>query len=173
MIAVIKAYTTRVGEGPFPTELSGEGQDGIDGERLRANGHEYGTTTGRPRRCGWYDAVIARYAVRVNGVTDFVLTKLDVLSGWDRIPVCVAYEVDGVRMDEMPMTQTDFHHATPIYEYFDGWHEDITGARELADLPKNAQLYVRALEQMSGAPFSSIGIGPDRKQTLELRSLLP
>ena len=173
VIAVIKAYTTRVGEGPFPTELSGEGQDGLDGERLRASGHEYGTTTGRPRRCGWYDAVIARYAARVNGVTDFVLTKLDVLSGWDRIPVCVAYEVDGVRMDEMPTTQTDFHHATPIYEYFDGWSEDITGARTLADLPKNAQLYVRALEEMSGAPFASIGVGPDREQTLELRSLLP
>jgi adenylosuccinate synthase len=168
VIAVIKAYTTRVGEGPFPTEL-----DDADGERLRANGHEYGTTTGRPRRCGWYDAVIARYAARVNGVTDFVLTKLDVLTGWERIPVCVAYEVDGVRYDEMPMTQTAFHHATPVYEYFDGWTEDITGARRFEDLPKNAQLYIRALEEMSGAPFSSVGIGPDREQTLELRPLLP
>jgi adenylosuccinate synthase len=169
VIAVIKAYTTRVGEGPFPTELDdGDG----DGERLRANGHEYGTTTGRPRRCGWYDAVIARYAARVNGVTDFVLTKLDVLTGWEKIPVCVAYEVDGKRFDEMPMTQTDFHHATPVYEYFDGWTEDITSARAFEDLPKNAQLYIRALEQMSGAPFSSVGIGPDREQTLELRPLL-
>jgi adenylosuccinate synthase len=167
VIAVIKAYTTRVGEGPFPTEL-----DDADGERLRANGHEYGTTTGRPRRCGWYDAVIARYAARVNGVTDFVLTKLDVLTGWDKIPVCVAYEVDGKRFDEMPMTQTDFHHATPVYEYFDGWTEDLTGARTFEDLPKNAQLYIRALEQLSGAPFSSVGIGPDREQTLELRPLL-
>ncbi|MCW2621269.1 MAG: adenylosuccinate synthase [Frankiales bacterium] len=167
VIAVIKAYTTRVGEGPFPTELLDD-----DGERLRANGHEYGTTTGRPRRCGWDDAVIARYAARVNGVTDFVLTKLDVLTGWDRIPVCVAYEVDGVRDDEMPMTQTAFHHAKPVYEFFDGWTEDLTGARTFEDLPENAQLYVRALEKMSGAPFSSIGIGPDREQTLELRPLL-
>ena len=172
VIAVIKAYTTRVGEGPFPTELTGAGQDGTDGEKLRADGHEYGTTTGRPRRCGWYDAVIARYAARVNGVTDFVLTKLDVLSGWERIAVCVAYDVDGRRLDEMPMTQTDFHHATPVYEYFDGWAEDISAARELVDLPKNAQSYVRALEEMSGAPFASVGVGPDREQTLQLRSLL-
>ena len=170
VIAVIKAYTTRVGEGPFPSELD-DGVDG-DGERLRANGHEYGTTTGRPRRCGWYDAVIARYATRVNGVTDFVLTKLDVLTGWDKIPVCVAYEVDGVRFDEMPMTQTDFHHATPVYEYLDGWTEDLTTCRTFEDLPKNAQLYIRALEAMSGAPFSSVGVGPDRDQTLELRPLL-
>jgi adenylosuccinate synthase len=167
VIAVVKAYTTRVGEGPFPTELLDE-----SGEKLRADGGEYGTTTGRPRRCGWYDAVIARYAARVNGVTDFVLTKLDVLTGWEQIPVCVAYEVDGVRYDEMPMTQTAFHHATPVYEYFDGWTEDITTARTFEDLPKNAQLYIRALEEMSGAPFSSVGVGPDREQTLELRPLL-
>jgi adenylosuccinate synthase len=167
VIAVIKAYTTRVGEGPFPTELLD-----ADGEALRAKGHEFGTTTGRPRRCGWYDAVIARYAARVNGVTDFVLTKLDVLAGWEQIPVCVAYEVDGKRFDEMPMTQTDFHHATPVYEYFPGWTEDITGCRTFEDLPQNAQDYIRALEKMSGAPFSSVGIGPDREQTLELRPLL-
>ena len=101
--------------------------------------------------------MVARYAARVNGVTDFVLTKLDVLTGWERIPVCVAYEVDGVRQDEMPMTQTDFHHATPVYEHLDGWDEDITGARTFDDLPKTAQAYVTALEQMSGAPFASIG----------------
>ncbi|MBC7373238.1 MAG: adenylosuccinate synthase [Frankiales bacterium] len=167
VIAVVKAYTTRVGEGPFPTELLD-----ADGELLRANGHEYGTTTGRPRRCGWYDAVIARYAARVNGVTDFVLTKLDVLTGWESIPVCVAYEVDGKRFDEMPMTQTDFHHAVPVYEYLPGWSQDITGARTFADLPATAQAYVRRLEELSGAPFSSIGVGPDREQTLELRSLI-
>jgi len=167
VIAVIKAYTTRVGEGPFPTELLDS-----DGERLREVGHEYGTTTGRPRRCGWYDAVLARYAARVNGVTDFVLTKLDVLTGWEKVPVCVAYEVDGRRCDEMPMTQTDFHHATPVYELLDGWTEDLSAARVFEDLPVNAQLYVRALEQMSGAPFSSIGVGPDREQTLQLRPLV-
>ena len=167
VIAVIKAYTTRVGEGPFPTELHDE-----MGERLRSVGGEYGTTTGRPRRCGWYDAVIARYAARVNGVTDFVLTKLDVLSGLEQIPVCVAYEVEGNRLDEMPMTQTEFHHATPVYEHLDGWSEDISGARTFEDLPPAAQDYVRALEKMSGAPFSSIGVGPDREQTLQLRPLL-
>jgi adenylosuccinate synthase len=167
VIAVVKAYATRVGSGPFPTELHD-----ADGEKLRTDGVEFGTTTGRPRRCGWYDAPVARYAARVNGVTDFVLTKLDVLTGWERIPVCVAYEVEGVRHDEMPMTQTDFHHAVPVYEHLDGWDEDITGARTLADLPKTAQAYVQALEDMSGAPISAIGVGPGRDQTVEIRSLL-
>ena len=167
VIAVVKAYATRVGSGPFPTELHD-----ADGEKLRTDGAEFGTTTGRPRRCGWYDAPVARYAARVNGVTDFVLTKLDVLTGWERIPVCVAYEVEGVRHDEMPMTQTDFHHAVPVYEHLAGWDEDITGARTLADLPKTAQAYVQALEDMSGAPISAIGVGPGRDQTVEIRSLL-
>jgi adenylosuccinate synthase len=167
VVAVVKAYTTRVGAGPFPTELLD-----ADGDRLRDDGAEFGTTTGRPRRCGWYDAVVARYAARVNGVTDFVLTKLDVLTGWERIPVCVAYEVDGTRHDEMPMTQTEFHHAKPVYEFLDGWDEDITGARTLADLPKTAQAYVQTLEEMSGAPMSAIGVGPGRDATIELRSLL-
>ncbi len=146
VMAVVKAYTTRVGEGPFPTELLD-----ADGEWLRQQGFEFGTTTGRPRRCGWYDAVIARYAARINGVTDFVLTKLDTLTGREKIPVCVAYDVNGVRHDEMPMTQTDFHHATPVYEEFDGWCEDITGCRTFEDLPKNAQTYVSAVESLSGA----------------------
>ena len=157
VIAVIKAYTTRVGAGPFPTELFDE-----DGEYLRAKGFEFGTTTGRPRRCGWYDAPIARYTARINGVTDFVITKLDVLTGLEKIPVCVAYDVDGVRHDEVPVNQSDFHHAKPILEYFPGWSEDITGARKFSDLPKNAQDYVTALEAMSGARFSAIGVGPAR-----------
>jgi adenylosuccinate synthase len=157
VIAVIKAYTTRVGAGPFPTELFDE-----DGEYLRAKGFEFGTTTGRPRRCGWYDAPIARYTARINGVTDFVITKLDVLTGLEQIPVCVAYDVDGVRHDEVPVNQSDFHHAKPILEYFPGWTEDITGARKFSDLPKNAQDYVTALEAMSGARFSAIGVGPAR-----------
>ncbi len=167
VIGIVKAYATRVGEGPFPTELFDE-----DGERLRVNGHEFGTTTGRPRRCGWYDAPVARYAARINGVTDFVLTKLDVLTGWDRIPVCVAYDVDGERVEEMPTTQTGFHHAKPIYEYFEGWSEDISGAREFADLPKSAQTYVEALEQMSGSRISTIGVGPGREQTIVVHDLL-
>ncbi len=167
VIAIAKAYVTRVGEGPFPTEL-----DDADGERLRVNGHEFGTTTGRPRRCGWYDAVISRYAARVNGVTDFVLTKLDVLTGFEQIPVCVAYEVDGKRFDEMPMSQSDFHHATPVLEYLPGWSEDISGARTFDDLPANARAYVMALEEMSGAQISAIGVGPGRDEIVQLRSLV-
>lgn len=167
VIGIVKAYATRVGEGPFPTELFDD-----DGERLRKNGAEFGTTTGRPRRCGWYDAPIARYAARINGVTDFVLTKLDVLTGWDRIPVCVAYDVDGERVDEMPMTQTGFHHAKPVYEYFEGWHEDISAARTFEDLPQAAQTYVLELEKISGARISTIGVGPDREQTIVRHDLL-
>lgn len=167
VIAVIKAYTTRVGEGPFPTELLDH-----DGDRLRQAGGEFGTTTGRPRRCGWFDAVIGRYATRINGVTDFVLTKLDVLTGWERIPVCVGYEIDGVRHDEMPMTQTEFHHAVPVYEHFDGWDDDISGARSLADLPAAARTYVEALEQMCGTPISAVGVGPGREEIIPIRDLI-
>ncbi len=164
VIGVIKAYTTRVGSGPFPTELLDE-----DGERLREIGAEYGVTTGRNRRCGWYDAVIARYASRVNGLTEFFLTKLDILGSWEQIPVCVGYEIDGVRHDEMPMTQSEFHHAEPVYEFFAGWNEDISGCRSFEKLPENAKAYVRALEEMSGAPFWAVGVGPGREQTIVLR----
>src|SRR5262245_7435730 len=121
VIGVIKAYTTRVGSGPFPTELFDD-----NGVHLRKVGVEYGTTTGRERRCGWFDAVVGRYAVRLNGITDLVVTKLDVLSGLDKVPICVGYEIDGERVDEMPMTQTAFHHAKPVYEVLDGWWEDIS-----------------------------------------------
>jgi len=167
VIAVVKAYTTRVGSGPFPTELLD-----ASGEFLRMNGAEFGTTTGRPRRCGWYDAPVARYSARINGVTDFVVTKLDVLTGLERIPVCVAYDVDGVRVDEMPVSQSDFHHAVPIYEEFAGWTEDITGIRIFDDLPKNARDYVLALEKMSGARISAIGVGPDREAIVVRHDLL-
>ena len=165
--AVVKAYTTRVGEGPFPTELFD-----ASGERLRSVGGEFGTTTGRPRRCGWYDAPIARYAARINGVTDFVLTKLDVLTGLDQIPVCVAYDIEGERVEEVPLTQTDFHHAVPVYESRPGWTEDISAARSLADLPKNARAYVDYLEERSGAPMSVIGVGPARDETIVVRPLV-
>jgi adenylosuccinate synthase len=165
VIGILKAYTTRVGAGPFPTEL-----DDAQGEWLRTTGGEYGVTTGRARRTGWFDAVIARYATRVNGITDYFITKLDVLSGLDKVPVCVAYEVNGHRIDEMPMTQTEFHHATPVYEYLDGWAEDISAARGLADLPAGARAYLAALERMIGAPISAVGVGPRRDQTLQLGS---
>jgi adenylosuccinate synthase len=167
VIGIVKAYTTRVGAGPFPTEL-----DDQQGEWLRKAGDEYGVTTGRPRRTGWFDAVIARYAARVNGITDFFLTKLDVLSGLEKVPVCVAYDVDGTRHTGVPMTQTEFHHAVPVYEYLDGWWEDLSKARDFAGLPGNAQRYVRAVEEMIGTPVAAIGTGPRRDQTLQLRPLL-
>lgn len=167
VIGIQKAYTTRVGAGPFPTELFDK-----MGEFLRTTGGEFGVNTGRPRRCGWYDAVLARQAVRINGFTDLFITKLDVLTGLEKIPVCVAYEVDGVRFDEVPMTQTDFHHAKPVYEYFDGWSENISDVKSLADLPENARKYVHKLEELSGCRISAIGVGPDRDQTIVVRDLI-
>jgi len=156
-----------VGSGPFPTELLDE-----HGENLRKTGHEYGTTTGRPRRTGWFDAVVARYAVRINGITDLFVTKLDVLSNLDKVPVCVAYEVDGKRYDDIPMTQTEFHHARPVYEYLDGWWEDISGAKTLQDLPAAARAYVKTIEEISGTRVSAVGVGPRRDQTIEIHPLL-
>ncbi|HEX7536902.1 MAG TPA: adenylosuccinate synthase [Dermatophilaceae bacterium] len=167
VIAILKAYTTRVGEGPFPTELLDD-----SGEFLRVTGAEYGTTTGRPRRCGWMDTVVGRYATRVNGVTDFLVTKLDVLTGLDQLPVCVAYDVAGVRHDEMPMSQSDFHHAKPIYEYLPGWTEDITGCRSFEELPTNARAYILRVEELIGSRISAIGVGPGRDEIIERHSLL-
>lgn len=167
VIGIQKAYTTRVGAGPFPTELFDK-----MGDFLRTTGGEFGVNTGRPRRCGWYDAVLARQAVRINGFTDLFITKLDVLTGLEKVPVCVAYEVDGVRFDEIPMTQTDFHHAKPIYEYFDGWNESISDAKTLGELPENARKYVYKLEELSGCRISAIGVGPDRDQTIVVRDLM-
>ncbi|WP_020663945.1 adenylosuccinate synthase [Amycolatopsis benzoatilytica] len=161
VLGILKAYTTRVGSGPFPTELDDE-----SGEYLRKQGGEFGVTTGRSRRTGWFDAVIARYAVRVNGITDYFLTKLDVLSGLEKVPVCVGYEVDGVRTSDMPMTQTDVHHAVPVYEELPGWFEDISNCRTFDELPANARAYVERIEELSGARVSAIGVGPGRDQTI-------
>jgi adenylosuccinate synthase len=167
VIGIIKAYTTRVGEGPFPTELHDE-----HGERLRAAGGEFGVTTGRARRTGWFDAVVARYAVRVNGLTDLFLTKLDVLTGLETVPVCTAYDVDGTRVEEMPTTQTDFHHARPVYEQLPGWAEDLSECRSLEELPKAARSYVAALEDLSGCRVSAVGVGPGREETVQVAALL-
>ncbi|MFE3545175.1 adenylosuccinate synthase [Nocardia sp. NPDC059177] len=161
VLGILKCYTTRVGSGPFPTELF----DNF-GEFLAKQGGEVGVTTGRARRCGWFDAVISRYATRVNGVTDYFLTKLDVLSGLDTVPICVAYEIDGKRVEQMPTTQTEFHHAKPIFEEMPGWWEDISHARTFEELPANAQAYVLRLEELSGARISCIGVGPGRDQTI-------
>ncbi|MGH3759542.1 adenylosuccinate synthase [Actinophytocola sp.] len=161
VIGILKAYTTRVGSGPFPTELHDD-----MGERLRKTGAEVGVTTGRARRTGWFDAVIARYAARVNGITDYFLTKLDVLSGLEAVPVCVGYKVNGETVHDMPMTQTDVHHAVPVYEQLPGWWEDISACRSFDDLPVNAQAYVHRLEELSGTRVSAVGVGPGRDQTI-------
>ncbi|SDD60190.1 adenylosuccinate synthase [Auraticoccus monumenti] len=167
VVGVVKAYTTRVGSGPFPTELHDE-----DGERLRTVGAEFGATTGRPRRCGWYDALVVGAAARSNAFTDIFLTKLDILGGWEKIPVCVAYDIDGVRHDRYPASQSDFHHATPVYEYLDGWTEDISGCRTFEELPAATQAYVLRLEEISGARISGIGVGPGREQSIMRHDLL-
>jgi adenylosuccinate synthase len=167
VLGILKAYTTRVGSGPFPTELFD-----ADGEYLAKTGGEVGVTTGRRRRCGWFDAVIARYATRVNGITDYFLTKLDVLSSLQTVPVCVGYEIDGKRTDDMPMTQSDIARAVPVYEELPGWWEDISGAREFDDLPAKARDYVLRLEELAGAPVSCIGVGPGRDQTIVRRDVL-
>ncbi|MCE6995670.1 adenylosuccinate synthase [Saccharothrix sp. S26] len=167
VIGILKAYTTRVGSGPFPTELNDD-----MGEHLRKTGGEFGVTTGRSRRTGWFDAVIARYAARVNGITDYFLTKLDVLSGLEKVPVCVGYTIDGERVDEMPMSQTDVHHAVPVYEELPGWFEDISGCRSFEELPANARAYVEHLEEISGARMSAIGVGPGRDQTIVRHDML-
>jgi adenylosuccinate synthase len=167
VIGILKAYTTRVGSGPFPTELFDD-----MGAFLRTVGHEVGVTTGRNRRCGWFDAPIAKYATRINGLTDIFLTKLDVLTGLKEIPVCVAYDIDGARSEEIPVSQTDFHHAKPIYEMFPGWDQDITGVTTFEGLPKTAQEYVLALEKLSGTRISAIGVGPDRNATIVRHDML-
>lgn len=171
VLGIQKAYVTRVGAGPFPTELvypenGGEGQDAIDGDLLCAEGHEYGVTTGRKRRCGWFDAVIARYAAEVNGLTDIALTKLDVLSAFDELKICVAYECDGETYDYFPMQQSVLFHAKPVYKTMPGWKgEDITKAKSFEDLPANAQAYIEELERLSGVKATIISVGPDRDQT--------
>src|SRR5829696_5803615 len=167
VVGIAKAYTTRVGEGPMPTELLN-----ADGDKLREAGVEFGTTTGRKRRCGWFDALVVQTAARANAFTDIFLTKLDVLTGWEKIPVCVGYKINGIRQDSMPLTQSEFHHAVAIYEELDGWTEDISSCREFDDLPKNTQVYVSRLEELCGARISGIGVGPSREQSIVVNDLL-
>jgi adenylosuccinate synthase len=164
VLGIAKAYITRVGSGPFPTEL----HDGV-GETLTRVGGEFGTTTGRQRRCGWYDGVIIRYAVEVNGLTDLVITKLDVLSHVDTIKVCVAYQYKGSRYNNLPSHQSVFHHAKPIYEELPGWKADITGCRTFEELPKKARDYIEFLEDLAEVPVSIIAVGPSREQTIMRR----
>ena len=167
VVGIAKAYTTRVGAGPFPTELFDS-----TGEWLRSRGFEFGTTTGRPRRVGWYDAPVTRYAQRINGITDLVLTKLDVLTGLAGIPVCVAYEIDGVRTEDVPVNQSDFHHARPVYEELPGWEDDLSGIRSFDDLPREAREYVLTLEELSGTRISVVGVGAARDAVVVRHDLL-
>lgn len=161
IMGVIKAYTTRVGEGPFPTEDLGE-----DGERMRQVGGEFGTTTGRPRRCGWFDGLVARYASRVNGLTGWGVTKLDVLSGFEKIKVSTGYEKDGKKIDNIPPLLDDLYGVKPIYHNFPGWEEDISGVRKYRDLPAEAKIYLSYLEDITGVRVVLISVGPDREQTI-------
>ncbi len=162
VFGVMKAYATRVGSGPFPTEL----EDGV-GQGIAERGHEVGTTTGRPRRVGWFDAVSARYAVAVNSVSSIMLNKLDILSGVDPIRLCVAYEIDGRRVEAWPSSAELLARAIPVYEDFGGWSEPIHDVRSLADLPEAARRYVTALEEHAGAPIVLVSVGPERTQTIE------
>jgi adenylosuccinate synthase len=163
---VAKAFTTRVGAGPFPTELTDE-----VGDRLRGTGEnpwdEFGTTTGRPRRCGWLDMVLVRYAARINGLTDLVITKLDILSGFEAIPIANAYTYEGETLTELPTDHTVFSRCQPVYESVDGWEEDIMGIRELGDLPPAARAYVARIEELAGVPVAQVTVGPGREQAIE------
>jgi adenylosuccinate synthase len=163
VIGVTKAYVTRVGAGPFPTEDTGP-----DGELMGERGQEFGTTTGRKRRCGWFDAVLLRYAARLNGLTEVFLTKLDVLSGFPTVKVCTAYRADGETFDDFPPHQSLFHRAEPVYEEVDGWEEDLSEARSFEDLPKAAQAYVEHVTELAGVKVSAVSVGPSREQTLML-----
>jgi adenylosuccinate synthase len=166
VVGVTKAYTTRVGEGPFPTELSG-----AEGERLREKGGEYGATTGRPRRCGWFDAVLLRHAVRINGITDLVVTKLDVLAGLGPIRLAKAYAVDGKRRADFPLGSPSLSKAIPVYEEHEGWGEIPRSARKLADLPPAARRYLRRIEQLTGVQIAAVSTGPDRRDQVVVRKI--
>jgi adenylosuccinate synthase len=165
IIGISKAYITRVGSGPFPTELGD-----ADGETLRQVGGEFGSTTGRPRRCGWFDAIVAKYAVRVNGLTGIALTKLDVLDAFDTIKICTGYAYDGRILDELPANLEVLGNCRPVYEEMPGWKTDISAARSFADLPEKAQKYVRRLEELIGCPIVIVSVGARRDQTIMLKN---
>jgi adenylosuccinate synthase len=165
VIGVAKAYATRVGDGPFPTELLDE-----TGEILRRVGNEYGATTGRPRRCGWLDLVAVKYSASVNGISGLALTMLDVLSAVEEVKVCVGYEIDGQRVQDFPMSQTDLHHARPVYKSLPGWGVDVTGCRRRKDLPEKAQSFVGFIEDELGVPLRMISVGPERDQAIVERA---
>jgi adenylosuccinate synthase len=161
VIGITKAYVTRVGAGPFPTEDTGP-----EGERLGERGREFGTVTGRKRRCGWFDAVIARYAARVNGLTELFVTKLDVLSGFESVKVCTAYRAEETLYEDVPSHQSLFHAAEPVYEELEGWDEDLAQVRAFAELPAAARKYLDRLQDLAGVPIGVVSVGPGREQSL-------
>ncbi len=165
VVGITKAYTTRVGAGPFPTELTG-----ALGDQLRKVGEEYGAVTGRPRRCGWLDAVVLRYAARVNGLWGLALTKLDILSGLDSLQLCNAYSLDGQLLTELPTDPDDFGRVTPVYETLPGWAESLGGARTFSDLLATARAYVRRVEEVAGVPVVCVSVGADRGETIVLKN---
>jgi adenylosuccinate synthase len=165
VVGIVKAYTTRVGSGPFPTEL----HDAL-GKKLQQDGDEFGATTGRPRRCGWFDAVVVRHAVRLNGMSGLALTKLDVLTGFDTLRICTAYEFNGRRLEDFPASCAVLRSLRPVYEELPGWREPLSGARSLDDLPANARAYVRRLEEVSGAPMMMVSVGAGRTATILLKN---
>jgi len=191
VIAILKAYTTRVGRGPFATELgtdeqtineskeselkqediekANQGDEYSQGYVLRKQGAEYGTTTGRARRCGWFDAVVAKYAVKINGLSSVVMTKLDVLSNLKKIKICTGYEIDGKKTDNFPLNLGDLEKAKPVYEEMDGWDDDLTGITSFDDLPENARKYVKRVEEIIKVPICIVSIGPKRSQTIVLK----
>jgi adenylosuccinate synthase len=158
----MKAYATRVGAGPFPTELHE-----ATGEYLRQRGHEFGTTTGRPRRCGWFDAVPLRHAVAVNSVSEIMLNKLDILSGLPEVRMAVGYRLDGRLVDRWPLSLAELRRAEPVFEAFPGWTGDLSRADSMADLPPTAAGFVEALERRAGAPITLVSVGPERTQTIQ------
>jgi adenylosuccinate synthase len=165
VVGISKAYVTRVGSGPFPTELLDE-----TGEKLRQVGGEFGATTGRPRRCGWFDAMVIRYAVRINGLTGIALTKLDVLSDFETIKVCTGYTFEGQALETLPAKLETFENCVPVYEELPGWNTDITGVRSFDQLPENAKKYVKRLEELAGCPIVLVSVGPRRDQTIMLKN---
>ncbi len=167
VVGVVKAYTTRVGKGPFPTELLNE-----EGDLLREKGHEYGTTTGRPRRCGWLDIVIVNYAIRLSGIRSFALTKLDTLTGFEKVKICVGYKLNGTIINTFPASLKDLAICEPVYEELDGWTEDITNVERFEDLPQNARNYVKRIEELTGISASIISVGPGREKTIIRQELM-
>jgi adenylosuccinate synthase len=168
VVGVAKAYTTRVGEGPFPTELKD-----ATGDKIRDRGGEYGATTGRPRRCGWFDAVVVNHSIRINGIGETVMTKLDVLNDFDPIRICVGYRVNGKVIHHVPSSQEVLDSAEPIYEDLGGWKTEIKGIETFSDLPVNAQRYVRRIEELTGTKVTMISVGSERNETLGVKNPFP